>query len=82
MTTSRCERTTAACEAAYKEASTARPDLKLSKCAKRPSAYCHTVQRRGTGRGSGFCYQAEEECKAGASGFEGADLAVSTCGKF
>jgi hypothetical protein len=82
MSTSRCERTMAACEAAYKEASAARADLKLSKCAKRPSAYCHTVQRRGTGRGSGFCYQAEDECKAGASGFEGADLAVSACGKF
>ena len=82
MNTSRCERTMASCEAAYKEATAARPDLKLSKCAKRPSAFCHTVQRRGSGRGSGFCYQGEDECKAGAAGFEGPDLAISSCGKF
>lgn len=82
MNTSRCERTMGACDAAYKEASTARADLKLTKCAKRQTAYCHTVQRRGAGRGSGFCYQAEDECKAGAAGFEGGDLVVSSCGKF
>jgi hypothetical protein len=82
MNTSRCERTMSACEAAYKEASTARADLKLTKCAKRPSAYCHTVQRRGAGRGSGFCYQGDDECKAGASGFEGGELVISSCGKF
>lgn len=82
MSTSRCERTMAACESAYKEASAARPDLKLSKCAKKPSAFCHTVQRRNSGRGSGFCYQAEDECKAGASGFEGPDLVISACAKF
>lgn len=82
VNTSRCERTMQACEAAYKDASTARPDLKLTKCAKRASAYCHTVQKRGSGRGSGFCYQSEDECKAGASGFEGPDLVISSCGKF
>jgi hypothetical protein len=82
VNTSRCERTTTACESAYKEASTARPDLKLTKCAKRPNAFCHTVQKRGSGRGSGFCYQSEDECKAGSSGFEGPDLVISACGKF
>lgn len=82
MNTSRCERTMAACEQAYKEASAARSELKLSKCAKRPNAFCHTVQRHTSGRGSGFCYQIEEECKAGAAGFEGPDLVISSCGKF
>lgn len=83
MNTSRCERTSEQCEAAHKEASAARPDLKLTHCQKRPNAFCHTVMRRGPSpRGSGFCYGAEEECKAGAGGFEGADLVVSVCASF
>jgi hypothetical protein len=82
VNTSRCERTSAACETAYKEALAARSTLKLTRCAKKPNAFCHTV-RKGTTRGSGFCYGAEDECKAGASGFEGgSDLLISSCGKF
>jgi hypothetical protein len=80
VNTSRCERSSAACEAAFKEATTARPTLKLTRCAKKPVAFCHTV-RKGS-RGSGFCYSAEDECKAGAAGFDGPDLAISVCGRF
>lgn len=82
VNTSRCERTSAQCESAYKEAATARPNLKLTKCAKKPFSFCHTAVRRGANAGGGFCYQSEEECKTGAAGFEGADLTVSTCNRF
>ena len=82
VNTSRCERTSAACEAAYKSAASARPDLKLTRCMKRANAFCHTAMNPTSNRGRGFCYLSEDECKAGVAGFDGNDLVISACAKF
>lgn len=80
---SRCERTQAACEAAYKEASAT--DLKLTKCARQPTAFCHTVMEKASGKGLAYCYVTEDECKAGVadamSSEHARDFQLSSCAK-
>lgn len=82
LETSRCERKSATCETAYKEALASRSDLKLTRCAKLPAAFCHTAVRSGGSQGGAFCYMTEEECSAGVAGFDAPDVILSKCGRF